>query len=241
MYRRDGNTCSRDQPQPRPPAVERGEIGPEHGDATGPADELRRGFGPAVSRRSQPRGERRGGRGAERGRHEIEAVRADAGQPRPGRGRDQLRLFVRRQPRRQQMDVPQPQQIDFIVVMRDAVQAGHQQRVGQARAARRGAERGHRHGARPQLVERQRVAEEARIRDPPVDVEMARGGCGAGFDVVPLRGRQLRRTLRGPRPALRHEHALGRLELPAADQQVGVDSRTKVRRGIDQCAPAPRL
>ena len=105
------------------------------------------------------------------------------------------------------MDVPQPQQVHVVVVMRDAVHAREDDGVDGARRARVDAERGHRH--RAGLARRTGAhGKGRRIRNPPVDVEMDLAGRGRRLHVVALRAGELEVALGRARPPSRREGPL---------------------------------
>ena len=132
------------------------------------------------------------------------------------------------------MDVPQPEQVDRVIVMGDTVDAGEEERVNGRGCERRTPERRHRHRAAVELAERERVAEHARIRNPPMQVDEPRHPSTAVFHVVTLRRERLRLRLGRMVPAARGEHPVGAIEVLTIDQQVNIGSRSKVGRGIDR-------
>ena len=118
------------------------------------------------------------------------------------------------------IDVSEPPRFDSVAMVRDAMDAGEQQRVGKRKRRRAWSERRNRNPARPDGIELENCIERERIGRAPVKVDDVRRG---------RRGRVM--SLAGGQPGIglelstipeRREHTVRRVELAMRNQQIRV-------------------
>src|SRR6185436_7136202 len=126
------------------------------------------------------------------------------------------------------MDVPQPEELDGIGVVRHSVETRKKQRVHLSERFRMTPEVRHAHGTRLKLVEPQCVRKQPRAGDLPMQIEVIKRCAGPRLDVVPLWFRQFRVTLRCTTPPAGREHGFASIERLPPNQEVHVDPWSKM-------------
>src|SRR5258705_5149985 len=132
------------------------------------------------------------------------------------------------------MDVPYPQELDGIGVMRHPVETRKKQRVHLSECLHRASKMRDTNSARLQLVEAHRVGKQPRAGDLPVKIEVIRGRAGSALHVMPLWFGQLGVTLWRTNPPARGEYLFASIECCPGNQEVDVETRPEMRCRIDR-------
>src|ERR1700687_1970180 len=121
------------------------------------------------------RGDQRGGtRRTKALRREFEPSRAYRAHRGPRRQSHELRSLLDRKTGGEQMNIPQPQQIDGVLMMCHTVKTRDKQRIRNRERTRVWPKHGDRHRSHQQLVKRDCATEELWIGDLPVEIEVLR-------------------------------------------------------------------
>src|ERR1044071_7350237 len=126
---------------------------------------------------------------------QFEATDTHGAHPRTACQIDELLRLAARQTFHQQMDVPQPQEIHGIGMMRDTVNTRDEERMHASRRLRMASKLGNPYRSREKLVEGQRVRKQPRAGNLPVEIEVVDRRAWPGGHVMTLRFAQFRVTL----------------------------------------------
>ncbi len=151
------------------------------------------------------------------------------------------RAFVVGEALGEQVDVPQPQEVDGVVMVGDAVHASDVKGVRISERASGLTQRGHVDRGGAQLIERDGVGKHVGVRNSPMQVDAPRLIERPWLRVVALRRGQRERWLDVAAPSSVDQHSIGCVDRFGTYQQIGIDAWTKMRCAVNGIREAGAL